>query len=334
MRMFKSCSVAIAIPCFNEEKNLPKVIDGLPGWVDAIVIVDDASTDNTVNVAQSLASRDSRISVINHSKNMGVGAAITSAMMFLRDNNTDIAVVMAGDNQMDPAVLPALITPIAEGSFDYTKTNRLLNTATVNHIPLRRYVGNSFLSFFTKVASGLWMIGDAQSGYCAANRRVLHAVDWASLYPRYGYPNQLLVTLSILRMCVGDLATLPRYNVGEQSKLRIRRVLFTIPVIIFKGFFRRILRKHVLNDQHPLVIFYFLSLTSTLVAFILFVRLVAHVFSAGFFPPVTTVSFLVANLTALIAFGIGMWMDIDANRSYSHQINRGVLVDIENIPHD
>ena len=92
MWMFKSCSVAIAIPCFNEEKNLPKVIDGLPGWVDAIVIVDDASTDNTVNVAQSLASRDSRISVINHSKNMGVGAAITSAMMFLRDNNTDIAV--------------------------------------------------------------------------------------------------------------------------------------------------------------------------------------------------------------------------------------------------
>lgn len=327
--MFRNHNVAIAIPCFNEESNLPNVVAGLPEWVDTVIIVDDASTDGTAAVAQRLISHDSRISVINHPKNLGVGAAIASAMMVLRESRTDVAVVMAGDNQMDPALLPALIEPIVEGTCDYTKTNRLLNIATVDQIPLIRYVGNSFLSFFTKLASGLWMIGDSQSGYCAANRRVLQAVNWGSLYPRYGYPNQLLVTLSILRFCVGDLATQPRYNVGEQSKLRIRRVLFTIPLILLKGFFRRIVQKHVLNDQHPLVVFYFLSIVSTVVSFVLLIRMVAHVISDGFFPPVTTVSFVVANLATLFTFGLGMWMDIDSNRSNSLQINRGMLVDVD-----
>lgn len=84
--MFRNHTVAIAIPCFNEESNLPNVVAGLPEWVDTVVIVDDASTDGTAAVAQRLISHDSRISVINHPKNLGVGAAIASAMMVLRES--------------------------------------------------------------------------------------------------------------------------------------------------------------------------------------------------------------------------------------------------------
>ena len=329
--MFREHSVGIAIPCFNEESNLPKVIHGLPAWIDSIVIVNDASNDATAAVASQLMTNDKRISLIDSTENKGVGASIASAMMLLRDNNIDVAVVMAGDNQMDPKYLPALISPIVHGNFDYTKTNRTLHKETVDQIPSIRYFGNSVLSFLTKFASGLWMIGDAQSGYTAASRQVLQSINWCQLYPRYGYPNQLLISLSIKRFRVADLATVPRYGVGERSKLKISIVLFTIPAILLKGFFRRLWQKHFVSDQHPLVIFYFtatglLALTIQLVA-----KVISHLVRYGFFPPVASISLVVTSTTFVLVAGLAMWMDIDANREYSARINNGRLIDLEKI---
>ncbi len=323
--------MGIAIPCFNEESNLPKVIHGLPAWIDSIVIVNDASSDNTAAVASQLMTKDMRISMIDGTENKGVGASIASAMMLLRDTNIDIAVVMAGDNQMDPKYLPALISPIVRGDFDYTKTNRTLHKETVDQIPSIRYFGNSVLSLLTKFASGLWTVGDAQSGYTAASRQVLRSINWCKLYPRYGYPNQLLITLSIKRFRVADLATVPRYKVGETSKLKISIVLFTIPAILLKGFFKRIWHKHVVSDQHPLVIFYFIAVGLFAFTILLGAKALSHFLSNGFFPPVTSIALAVTSIGFSLVTGLAMWMDIDANREYSARINNGRLIDLEKI---
>ena len=105
----------------------------------------------------------------------------------------DVTVVMAGDAQMDPNDLPQIIEPVASGSADYTKGNRLFYGDAWTMIPHYRYLGNSFLSLMTKIASGYWHIADSQSGYTAINLKALQTINWDSMYKRYGQPNDLLV---------------------------------------------------------------------------------------------------------------------------------------------
>ena len=100
--MYNNKHISVVVPCFNEESQIESVIDGIPDYIDKIVIVDDKSKDNTIEVVNDLKSNDERVILIFHNKNQGVGAAIASGYKWSRDNNIDIAVVMAGDNQMDP----------------------------------------------------------------------------------------------------------------------------------------------------------------------------------------------------------------------------------------
>ena len=139
----------------------------------------------------------------------------------------DVAVVMAGDAQMDPDDLPKLLDPIVDEEVDYAKGNRLFTGEAFKKIPKIRYFGNSVLSLLTKIASGYWHIADSQCGYTALNRRTLEIVDWAKMYKRYGQPNQLLVMLNVLNLSVRDVPVRPVYGVGEKSGIKLRKIIFT-----------------------------------------------------------------------------------------------------------
>ena len=115
-------------------------------------------------------------------------------------------VVMAGDGQMDPSDLPGLLLPIVEGRVDYVKGNRFLHGEVWHKMPLPRLMGNVLLSLATKVSSGYWHLFDSQCGYTAASRLALEVVDAAGLFPRYGYPNDLLARLNAAGLRVEDAA--------------------------------------------------------------------------------------------------------------------------------
>jgi glycosyltransferase involved in cell wall biosynthesis len=102
-----------------------------------------------------------------------VGGAIATGYKWCRDQEIDVAVVMAGDNQMDPADLPAILDPVVQDKADYSKGNRLFTGDAWNQIPRVRYLGNSMMSLLTKIASGYWHVADSQSGYTAINRQAL-----------------------------------------------------------------------------------------------------------------------------------------------------------------
>lgn len=144
--MYQNNNIAAVIPCYNEESQISGVVNSMPEFIDRIIIIDDKSKDNTVQIVKELSESNSKIVLIQHEINQGVGGAIASGYKWARDNNVDIAVVMAGDGQMDPKHLPSLLDPIIHEGVAYTKTNRLLSGEAFQKIPRTRYWGNSVLS--------------------------------------------------------------------------------------------------------------------------------------------------------------------------------------------
>lgn len=254
--MYRDKRIGIVVPCHNEETQIERTLRTMPAFVDRMVVVDDASPDRTAEIVERLAREDARIHLIRHGKNRGVGGAISTGYIWCRDNDIDIAVVMAGDGQMDPDDLPALLDPVVEDRADYSKGNRLVTGEAWKKIPHTRYLGNSALTLMTKIASGYWHVTDSQTGYTALNRRALHLLPLEDIYPRYGMPNDFLVTLNIYNMRVMDVLVKPVYGIGERSGIKIGRAIFRLSFLLMRLFGRRMVQKYIIRDFHPLIFFY------------------------------------------------------------------------------
>ena len=312
--MYQDKQISIVVPCYNEEKQVGKVLAEMPDFIDHIVVIDDMSTDATVSRIEEYSRKDKRIVLIRHEKNKGVGGAIASGYKWARDNNSDIAVVMAGDGQMDPVHLPDLIRPVANGEVDYTKTNRLMSGKAFEQIPRIRYLGNSILSLLTKIASGYWHIADSQSGYTAIGKKALHLVDWDRMYKRYGQPNDLLVRLNIYNMKVRDIYTEPVYNVGEVSKLKIWKVVFTLSFLLFKRFLFRMREKYIIRDFHPLIFFYSFGFLLLLTSVPLFVRVIYFWIAFDHIPKVNFLAWMLCVIMSVQFIFFAMWFDMESNK--------------------
>jgi GT2 family glycosyltransferase len=176
------------------------------------------------------------------------------------EEGCDIAVVMAGDAQMDPNDLEALVRPVAEDKTDYAKGNRLFTGQAWEIIPRYRYIGNAALSLLTKIASGYWHVADSQCGYTAISREALQKINIDKIYPRYGMPNDLLVKLNVADQRVYDVQVRPVYNIGEVSGIRVTSIIVSISWLLINRFFARMVNKYIIRDFHPLVFFYIFGL--------------------------------------------------------------------------
>lgn len=312
--MYKNKSVSVVVPCYKEEHQIEKVLTTMPAFIDKIVIVDDCSPDNTSGVVKAWQQRDPRIVLIRHEKNQGVGGAIATGYVWSRDNDIDMAVVMAGDGQMDPADLPALLDPVVDEGVNYSKGNRLVWRGSYKLIPAKRFFGNSVLSFLTKIASGYWHIADSQTGYTVVDKAVLQAIDWDTMYKRYGQPNDLLIKLNVLDFRVRDVPVRPVYGVGEVSGIKIRRVIFTISNVLLKGFLWRMWEKYIVRDFHPLVFFYLLGTLLLVLGTYLFGRTLVLWYQDGTAPPLSAMSMMFAYSTGLQLLFFAMWFDMERNR--------------------
>ncbi len=175
--MYKEKTICVVVPCFNEQTQIAKVLKTIPDYIDNVVVIDDHSTDKTVEEIESFSNIHEKIVLIKHKTNKGVGGSIETGYIWARDNGVDVAVVMAGDGQMDPDDLPKLLDPIVDGKVDYAKGNRLFTGEAYKKIPKLRYFGNSILSLLTKIASGYWHVADSQCGYTAINKKALRTIE-------------------------------------------------------------------------------------------------------------------------------------------------------------
>src|SRR5437660_3030510 len=310
--MLEGKRVAVVVPAHDEEELIGTTIAGVPEFVDRIYVVDDASGDATVERAQAVA--DSRVEVIRHARNEGVGAAIVTGYKRAADEKMDVTAVMAGDNQMDPYDLEHLVQPVARGEVDYAKANRLFTGEAWKLIPRTRYLGNAVLSLLTKIASGYWHVADSQSGYTAIGLRTLQALDLDRVYRRYGFPNDMLVHLNVVSARVRDVPSRPVYGVGERSGIRYRHVVPKISWLLVKGFVWRMREKYVIRDFHPLVFFYALGFFATIAGLVLGgIELGYRI--AGYQVSVGTVVLIALLLISGSQFTLfAMWFDMESNK--------------------
>ena len=312
--MFEDKTIAVVVPAYNEELLIAKVIDSMPGFVDHIVVVDDCSSDLTVAKVEDLLATVPRLVLLQHEENRGVGAAIATGYIWARDNQIAVTAVMAADFQMDPEDLPRIVEPVCRDECDYTKGNRLFRGESWDMIPRYRYIGNSFLSLFTKIASGYWHIADSQSGYTAISLAALQRIKLENIYPRYGMPNDLLIKLNIGHFRVRDISIRPVYNVGEKSGIKVRKVMFTIPRLLIKGFFRRLFEKYVIRDFHPLLFFYLMGMTLAPIGFVFgFYLLLIRVFGICV-APTSALFAAFLFITGLQSLFFAMWFDMEYNK--------------------
>lgn len=312
--MYYNKSVCVVVPAHNEERQISMVLEKMPDYVDKIVVVDDNSSDKTVETIRRHQKSDRRIELLLHEKNQGVGGAIATGYKWARDNDFDIAVVMAGDGQMDPVELPQLLEPVATDRADFSKGNRLFTGEAYQKIPKLRYLGNAFLSLLTKIASGYWHVADSQSGYTVINKKALHALDWDHMYKRYGQPNDLLVRLNVYNFRVADLPIEPVYNIGERSGLKIKKVIFTISWLLLKMFLWRLKEKYVIRDFHPLVFFYFMGLILFPIGLFSGIYLIYHRLFVGLVAETTALFSSFVFIAGLQFLFFAMWFDMEANK--------------------
>lgn len=250
--MFRDARVQVVIPAYNVADHIADVLKGLPDFVDAITVVDDGSADATAEAARAV--EDPRVVVIRHPVNRGVGAAMITGFREALRRADGIIVKMDGDGQMDPAQLPRLLIPITDGHCDYTKGNRFLFDRELSVMPRHRLAGSFVLTFLTKLASGYWNVFDPQNGYLAIHAAALRLLDLDRLSKRYFFENDMLINLNIFNVRVMDVALPARYG-RERSSMSIGRVLCSFPFHLFRGYWYRFYRKHVLRDFSPVALF-------------------------------------------------------------------------------
>ncbi|MCM1044026.1 MAG: glycosyltransferase family 2 protein [Candidatus Gastranaerophilales bacterium] len=254
-----------------------------------------------------------RIVLINNLENAKVGGAIAVGYKWCREHLIDCTAVMAGDAQMDPDELESICLPIVNGEVAYTKGNRLNHKAAKRIIPAKRRIGNSILSALTKIASGYWRVSDTQTGYTAISLEGLNRISICHIWRGYGMPNDMLIKLNIAKCRIKEVPIKPVYAVGEQSKMKIKKIIPTVSVLLLKGFFERIIKKYCVNDFHPIFVFYLTSLLSFISSLYFFVIIVRALVTDRLVTSGTYQGFGILVFVTLLMFGFAMWFDMYDN---------------------
>ncbi len=260
--MYKDLRVAVVVPAYNEEKLIAKTLRTMPPLVDRIFVIDDCSTDQTSARAAEVAAEDPRVEVVRQAQNTGVGGAIIAGHRRVLAEDLDVSVVMAGDAQMDPDYLPALLDPIADDGVQFSKANRFYARSSSEGMPAHRVFGNVVLSVMTKFSSGYYHLFDPQNGYTALHRDALGRLDLDAIRANYSFENSLLIHLNILRVRARDVP-IPAVYGEEVSGMRLRRVVPMLLNTLFKGFWMRIWRKYVFPSFGPFALLFFGGIFAT-----------------------------------------------------------------------
>lgn len=225
----KAPVIAVIIPCFRETAHVLDVIGGIGGEVSHIFVVDDACPDNTGGHVRDHC-RDSRVKVLTHERNTGVGGATMTGYQKALEAGATILVKVDGDGQMDTQMIPSLVQAIIDGQSDYTKGNRFHQFQAIGGMPAMRITGNMLLSFASKLSSGYWNVFDPTNGFTAIHGNIAALLPMDKISKGFFFESDMLFRLGLLRAVVRDIPMQARYG-SEQSAISIPRI---IPEFLFK----------------------------------------------------------------------------------------------------
>ena len=241
-----SGTIAVVIPCYRVCNQILDVIGKIGPEVSRIYVVDDYCPDGSGDLVQTRCD-DSRVTVLRHGENQGVGGAVISGYRAAMADGMEIIVKVDGDGQMDPELIPDFVAPIAAGEADYAKGNRFFDLDDVRAMPKARFLGNAILSFLTKLSSGYWDLFDPVNGYTAIHADVGRHLPFEKMSTGFVFETEMLFRLNTLRAVVVDIPMSAKYG-NEFSNLKVSRVAGELLVKHIRFLCKRIFYNYYLRD--------------------------------------------------------------------------------------
>lgn len=238
--------IAVVVPCYRVGGKVLDVLARIGHECQRIYVVDDACPDGTGDLVARNCT-DSRVVVLRNEVNLGVGGATITGYQRALADGADIIVKLDGDGQMDPALIPRLVSPIVRGDADYTKGNRFFDLRGLQKMPTIRLLGNATLSFLSKISSGYWNLFDPTNGFTAIHARVWGAIRAERVARRWFFESDMLYHLGILRAVVQDVPMPARYA-DERSGLREHSVVAEFAWKHLRNGFKRLFYSYFLRD--------------------------------------------------------------------------------------
>ncbi len=236
----------VVIPAYNPDEKLLEVIELIDETIQFIIVVDDGST---LTKSKSIFGkiRDSRVTILSHSKNQGVGAAMKTGYSKAISLNADVAVKIDADGQMDPRIIGRFANPVLAREADYSKGNRFHSLRSLQSMPKIRIFGNSILTILSKTSSGYWSLNDPTNGYTAISGRALKQLDINKLENRYFFESDLLYKLNLMDAKVIDIPMDARY-LDEQSNLRVSSAAIEFSIKLLRNFVKRLFLVYFIRE--------------------------------------------------------------------------------------
>ena len=216
--MINNKKIVVILPAYNAEKTLAKTWQEIPfECVDDVILVDDASSDNTAREAESLG-----IKTIIHTANCGYGGNQKTCYRAALELGADIIVMLHPDYQYSPRLVTAMASMIASGHYDVVLASRILGGGALNGgMPLYKYVANRFLTAFENILLGQ-KLSEYHTGYRAFSRKVLETLPLETNSDDFVFDNQMLAQAVWYDFPVGEISCPTRYF-AEASSINFRR---------------------------------------------------------------------------------------------------------------
>jgi glycosyltransferase involved in cell wall biosynthesis len=215
--MLNGKKIAVVLPAYNAGKTLSTTVADLPNCVDVCILVDDHSTDDTVNLARELG-----LQVFVHDRNYGYGRNQQTCYREALGCEADIVIMVHPDYQYTPLLVTAMASMVAYGVYDVVLGSRILGGGALKGgMPLYKYIANRFLTAFENIMLGA-KLSEYHTGYRAFSRDVLLLLPLLENSDDFVFDNQVLAQCTYFGFRIGEVSCPTKYF-EEASSISFRR---------------------------------------------------------------------------------------------------------------
>lgn len=250
MPIFVGVMIVCLIPAFRAANSIAEVVAGALAVVDRVIVIDDACPQESGLVVATKFAAETRVEVLRHQANRGVGGAMKTGIRRALDLGADVIVKLDADGQMDPAHIAPMVQALEMNPrLVMIKGNRFFDGSVSRLMPGIRLFGNSVLTLLVRATTGYWNAIDPTNGFLVIRSAALRRVKLDALADRFFFEISLLTAFGIEKLEIAEFAMLARYG-SEVSNLSISKVVWSFPMKLLGSFARRIVWQYLVSDMN------------------------------------------------------------------------------------
>lgn len=257
---------ALLILAYNEEKYIKKLIETYIEEFEEIIVINDASTDSTLEILENFSS--SKIKIITNKKNYGSGRSFEIGLETFLKTKKEYLIKIDGDDQFSKKDIMYLKDLANQNRFDFVTCDRFWANGIIGEIPTIRYFGNAFASLLVKISTGNWKLNDPLNGLFLINRKAAKEIKIPKKFFRYGYPffvNVKLVNSLDKIINIGQFQNSIKYLENKKS-IKPSKMLIKLLTFSFITFLKKIKFKIRISELQSSAIFDIFGIFSFLMA--------------------------------------------------------------------